>query len=89
MFVVSDTLHIATVSYDGSVANITGAGFIGSDTIIEVLQYGSLTVVDTPSVTVTETNNLSVTTVLSTGTYDIRVTNLDGQTFTEVGAIIL
>ncbi len=90
-FVVTDTLHIRTVTdnNDGSYG-VTGAAFIAADTIIEIIDAYSQVVVDTPAAVVnTPTDLVFVIGSVVAGTYNVKVTNLDGQTFTEVLAVII
>ena len=84
-FTVTDQLRIITVV---DINTITGAGFV-ADTVVEFISSGTTTVADTPAVTVVDANNITVSPTLSAGTYDVRVTNLDGQTFTEVTALTI
>ena len=86
-FTVTDQLRIITVGA-GPAYDISGAGFIAADTVVEIISTGTVTVVMTPTVTFVDAGSLTwIDTGLGTGTYDVRVTNLDGQTFTELSAI--
>lgn len=83
-FTVTDRLRIITVV---DINTITGAGFVTADTVVEFISTGTTTIVDTPAVTVVDANNITVAPTLTAGNYDVRVTNLDGQTFTEVNCL--
>lgn len=83
-FTVTDRLRIITVV---DINTITVAGFVTADTVVEFISTGTTTIVDTPAVTVVDANNITVAPTLTAGNYDVRVTNLDGQTFTEVNCL--
>jgi hypothetical protein len=90
-FVVSDTLYITTVNGDMSPTySASGSGF-AVDTIVEILDTGTANVVEVYGTAIfTDANNIDfVMTYSTSGIYDVRVTNLDGQTFTEIGAITI
>ena len=87
-FVVSDTLYITTVNGDYNVYSLSGAGFVNGDTTVEILDTGTDNVVEVIAANWQSANQIDLVMTYSTsGIYDVRVTNLDGQTFTEVGAI--
>jgi len=87
-FTVLDHLRIITVTdnLDGTYG-VTGASFESTTTVTLIDQA---TTTDYPqTVTFVDANNISFTDVVNPGTYDVRVDNSDGSTFTEIDAVVI
>ena len=100
-FLVEDRLRIITVhthcDSTGATASchfdIYGAGFIPGDTVVEFISTDGGSDYNMTEMGQVIINNAGYLTLVHTdiipGAYDVRVTNLDGQTFTEVGDVLI